>query len=198
MTRHTWQSWRERYKKNADRLDKHIQAIVELTKPSQGGQGQYGYVRQVEKVKRVRKKRPVKRQGSAEAETSGVYNEEPTSDLGVVDMAVFPVPGQNVLSQNDPLPVPVRRSPAEEEMDDTEDDPEWAIRIGNAPPPAWAKRKASNEHPGASPSKRPRETYVCLRLSDLFALLTISLGIPKCISLTKVFSRLLMILGSRL
>lgn len=197
MKRHTWQSWRERYKKNSDRLDKHIQAIVELTKPSQGGQGQYGYVRQVEKVKRVRKKRAVKRQGSAEAETSAIYNEEPTNDLGVIDTADYvPVPEPNLLIQNDPLPVPVRRSPAEEEMDDTEDDPEWAIRIGNAPPPAWAKRKASAEHPDASPSKRPRQMYVYLLLPDTL-LTTISPGIPKCILSTEAFSRLPMISGSR-
>lgn len=37
----------------------------------------------------------------------------------------------------------VRKSPDEEEMDDVDESPEWAIRVGDAPPPAWGKRKAS-------------------------------------------------------
>ncbi|KAI8995528.1 hypothetical protein BD414DRAFT_479793 [Trametes punicea] len=58
VTRHTWQSWRERYKKNATRLDAKIAEIVEQKKPALGEKGQYGYVRKPEeKPKRVRKKR---------------------------------------------------------------------------------------------------------------------------------------------
>ncbi|EGO04512.1 hypothetical protein SERLA73DRAFT_173818 [Serpula lacrymans var. lacrymans S7.3] len=58
VTRHTWQSWRERYKKNAARLDALIAAIVDQRKPSQGEKGQYGYVRKTEdKPKRSRRKR---------------------------------------------------------------------------------------------------------------------------------------------
>jgi hypothetical protein len=38
----------------------------------------------------------------------------------------------------------VRKSPDEEEMEDAEESPEWAVRIGDAPPPAWGKRKASD------------------------------------------------------
>jgi len=58
VTRHTWQSWRERYKKNSQRLDTLIQAIVEQKKPSLGEKGQYGYVRKPEeKPKRSRKRK---------------------------------------------------------------------------------------------------------------------------------------------
>ncbi|KAI0304715.1 hypothetical protein BC826DRAFT_977866 [Russula brevipes] len=58
VTRHTWQSWRERYKKNSQRLDTIIQAIVEQKKPTLGEKGQYGYVRKPEdKPKRSRKRK---------------------------------------------------------------------------------------------------------------------------------------------
>ncbi|KAJ8515265.1 hypothetical protein ONZ45_g7298 [Pleurotus djamor] len=135
VKRHTWQSWRERYKKNAARLDIRIQAIVDLKKPAQGEQGQYGYVRQPEKPKRPRRKRGSK---NAEAEVTQTLEDDPSHDEDLFTLG------------ND--------ASAEEEMDDNEDDPEWAVRIGNAPPPAWAKRRASGEHPEASPSKRVRET----------------------------------------
>ena len=44
-----------------------------------------------------------------------------------------------------PLDRPTVRKSLEEEMEDTEDGPEWAIRVGDAPPPSWAKRKTSND-----------------------------------------------------
>lgn len=39
----------------------------------------------------------------------------------------------------------VMKSTNEEEMEDGEDSPEWAVRVGNAPPPSWGKRKASED-----------------------------------------------------
>ncbi|KAH9937581.1 uncharacterized protein B0H18DRAFT_971309 [Fomitopsis serialis] len=58
VTRHTWQSWRERYKKNAARLDAKISEIVEQKKPAHGAKGQYGYVRAPEeKPRRIRIKK---------------------------------------------------------------------------------------------------------------------------------------------
>jgi chemotaxis protein histidine kinase CheA len=39
----------------------------------------------------------------------------------------------------------VRKSADEEEMEDAEDSPEWAVRVGDAPPPSWGKRKASDD-----------------------------------------------------
>jgi len=40
----------------------------------------------------------------------------------------------------------VRKSPAEEEMDDGDDDPDFAVvRVGNALPPPWEKRSANDE-----------------------------------------------------
>ena len=46
VVRHTWQSWRERYKKNAQRLDKRIAVIVDEKDPSQ--EGQQNFVRMPE------------------------------------------------------------------------------------------------------------------------------------------------------
>lgn len=67
VSRHTWQSWRERYKKNAARLDIRIAQIVEEKKPAMGEKGQYGYVRQPEvKPKRNRRK-------SRKADEEGAY-----------------------------------------------------------------------------------------------------------------------------
>lgn len=58
VTRHTWQSWRERYKKNSKRLDTRISEIVEQKKPAHGAKGQYGYVRAPEeKLRRIRPKK---------------------------------------------------------------------------------------------------------------------------------------------
>ena len=38
----------------------------------------------------------------------------------------------------------IRKSPDEEEMEDTEES-QWTVRVGDAPPPAWGKRKASGD-----------------------------------------------------
>ena len=53
----------------------------------------------------------------------------------------------NILpSSTVPLDRPtVRESADEEEMEDPEDSPDWAVRVGDAPPPSWGKRKASND-----------------------------------------------------
>ncbi|PCH33547.1 hypothetical protein WOLCODRAFT_86832 [Wolfiporia cocos MD-104 SS10] len=64
VTRHTWQSWRERYKKNSARLDKLITEIVGQRKPAHGEKGQYGYVRvPEERPKRIRSRRAPRPEG---------------------------------------------------------------------------------------------------------------------------------------
>ncbi|RPD63051.1 hypothetical protein L226DRAFT_549322 [Lentinus tigrinus ALCF2SS1-7] len=178
VTRHTWQSWRERYKKNATRLDAKIAQIVDQKKPAHGEKGQYGYVRKPEeKPKRVRKKKSAMNDDSESpmAGLSTVHSMETYSvpmpvpvPLGGV---LGPLPGPNdtfnpvaystppPVFHNMSMPTPVtgqmdaataRQNAREEEM---EDDDEWAIREGNAPTPAWAKRKADAEE---SPNKRAR------------------------------------------
>jgi len=48
--------------------------------------------------------------------------------------------------------VAVRKSPAEEEMEDEEG--EWEVKVGNDPPPVWGKRKAGED--SIENGKRPR------------------------------------------
>jgi hypothetical protein len=158
VRRHTWQSWRERYKKNAARLDNIIAAKVEKKKPAQGEKGQYGYVRKPEdKSRRIRKKRSrITEQDSPMPEL--VYDEEyigsrfdPNGE-GMAMMQPMPLPpprGGTII----PFPLvsalgggPLdmshgRRSPDEEEMDEADESAEWQVRVGNDAPPAWASER---------------------------------------------------------
>ncbi|KAI0361744.1 hypothetical protein OH77DRAFT_1585799 [Trametes cingulata] len=200
VTRHTWQSWRERYKKNATRLDAKIAEIVEQKKPAHGEKGQYGYVRKPEeKPKRTRKKARQSSANNADATavadgtvlTNGNGNTEVATPLpgpsGVHSMDTYsmpmPVPlstmsgvmgpvggasdGFNPVMYQPPAPVfqhmsvptpgtmtaeIARQNAREEEMED--DEVEWQIREGNAPPPPWAKRKPEDEPD--EPNKRQR------------------------------------------
>ncbi|KAJ7630750.1 hypothetical protein FB45DRAFT_916476 [Roridomyces roridus] len=140
VTRHTWQSWRERYKKNAPRFDNIIAGIVEQTKPALGEKGQYHYVRQAEeKPKRTRKKNK-----PSESEDQFLVCNSRQDDMGTDE--IYHLPAE---------PSMVYPAPAEEEMD--EEGIEWAVRVGNSPPPTWAakgKRRASQELENAT--KRPR------------------------------------------
>ena len=184
VTRHTWQSWRERYKKNATRLDTKIAQIVDQKKPAHGEKGQYGYVRKPEeKPKRVRKKK-TSMNGDSESPMAGpstlhsmdTYSVPMPMPMPTLSGVMGPVPGPNdtfdpVAYQTPPppvfqhmsMPAPVtgqmdaataRQNAREEEM---EDDDEWQIREGNAPTPAWAKRKTDEEE---GPNKRARTRYV--------------------------------------
>ncbi|KAF6766348.1 hypothetical protein DFP72DRAFT_15044 [Ephemerocybe angulata] len=176
VTRHTWQSWRERYKKNAARLDVMITAIVEQKRPAQGEKGQYGYVRQPEeKPKRTRKKRKadqidesfvhsgaeglvglssmVPPNGQVVPSHMGMH--PPSSGFQMMDApssqhgphhAHYP-PMMHIASTSQATPPPQstqdvpavpsqqRKSPTREE----DEEPEWAVRVGNAPPPHWAQ-----------------------------------------------------------
>ncbi|KXN89881.1 hypothetical protein AN958_04885 [Leucoagaricus sp. SymC.cos] len=167
VTRHTWQSWRERYKKHAYRLDEKIASIVAEKRPAQGEQGQYGYVRQPEeKPKRTRKKR-----GKTEDvilddddDTANQAEEElaqlsklsvPISSVSSVHLPVIPPQVSPSLAIPQETEAPVNNGPAEEEMDDNEES-QWAVRVGNEPPPAWAKRRADENPHQSSPNKRQK------------------------------------------
>jgi len=194
VTRHTWQSWRERYKKNSQRLDTLIQAIVEQKKPTLGEKGQYGYVRKPEeKPKRSRRRKD-------DGSNAGPTNDDdflqagPSHQLAMAmhislatqdghphaGMPVSPPVPVELYLQGHPhlhnLPphvnpiqatadgpvglrvgqdnvVVVRKSPAEEEMEDEE--PEWEVKVGHEPPPAWAAKRKAGEDPIEN-GKRPR------------------------------------------
>lgn len=151
VRRHTWQSWRERYKKNSDRLDNIIAGIVAETKPVVGEKGQYGYVR--EKTPRKRRSTKVKDEKDDEAlraEMAQLQTQRPLSHL-----PPLPVDGPSSLAGPSGPPRLVDGQAAhEEEMEDG--DEEWPIRVGVLPAPTWAKRPASSTSPEGSPHKRPR------------------------------------------
>ena len=151
-----------------------IARIVEQTKPMLGEKGQYGYVRQAEEKPRrsKRKKRspeplqdvddlvsvpptpgPSGHQHMQQVDPSQVnpYNPYAISltDAGNTYPAVMPEPSAAPLDQS-----AVKTSPDEEEMD--EEGTEWAVRIGNAAPPAWAKRKATDDDHEDGVNKRQR------------------------------------------
>ncbi|KAI9062966.1 hypothetical protein FKP32DRAFT_1592926 [Trametes sanguinea] len=92
VTRHTWQSWRERYKKNATRLDAKIAEIVEQKKPALGEKGQYGYVRKPEeKPKRTRKKAS-RNNTAANANANGDAGSSGQPPQGIHTMETYSVP----------------------------------------------------------------------------------------------------------
>ncbi|KAF8807554.1 hypothetical protein BYT27DRAFT_7189632 [Phlegmacium glaucopus] len=167
VSRHTWQSWRERYKKNAERLDNIIASIVEQKKPAPGEKGQYGYVRQAEeKPKRTRKKRvkaaeqpgefppdasvmAILPSGSSSLQMGPPLLRGPEHHYAMASLqniavgaypTILPAPSAMPLDRST-----VRKTPDEEEMEDAEESSEWAVRVGDAPPPAWGKRKASDD-----------------------------------------------------
>lgn len=184
VNRHTWQSWRERYKKNSTRLDTLVAAIVEEKKPAHGEKGQYGYVRQAEE----KPKRPRGRKRTGRNEPNDEYVEHEMVPMPIVyaipmdshygsgpqhpqhqfihesvppgmplQMPASPQPGTQMHAPGGgPLDNVVRNSPAEEEMDDADEDPDFAVRVGNAPPPIWGKRKASDELKVEGATKRLR------------------------------------------
>lgn len=164
VSRHTWQSWRERYKKNAARLDAMIAAIVEQKKPAQGEKGQYGYVRKAEeKPKKSRKKRarnvePANTDEEYVAALDDTNEALPTmiDMLGIQSMrdipemsgitAMYSTVDHMHTPSSGPLDrPPISNVPAEEEMDDADEGTEWQIRIGNDALPQWGKRKADEK-----------------------------------------------------
>ncbi|KAH9982649.1 hypothetical protein BGW80DRAFT_1471407 [Lactifluus volemus] len=195
VTRHTWQSWRERYKKNSQRLDAMIQAIVEQKKPSLGEKGQYGYVRKPEeKPKRGRKRKddgssacpsndddflqagPSHSMAMAMHISLSARDEHPHPGIPVppvpvgiyqpthphihglpphVNQMQTPETGSMGLGVPQDSVVVVRRSPAEEEMEDEE--AEWEVKVGNDPPPLWGKRRAGEDLDGNGKRVRVNE-----------------------------------------
>jgi hypothetical protein len=101
VSRHTWQSWRERYKKNAGRLDPVIAQIVEDRKPTLGEKGQYGYVRKPEDKPSSRGRS--RRRKATSAET---VNDEEVHAGGPQPGPSQPGLSQPELSQHIPPPPP--------------------------------------------------------------------------------------------
>lgn len=144
---------------------------MDETRPAPGEKGQYGYVRQAEaKSKKTRRKRGNTNENNL---IQGQYVEP--RDIGAIGpmpmIYAIPMdehynPGIHAPIQSLPMPAPpppsssihapadaasVRRSPAEEEM---EEDPDFVnVRVGTEPPPLWGKRKVSEANDSR---KRPK------------------------------------------
>ncbi|KAH9037943.1 hypothetical protein EDB84DRAFT_1587904 [Lactarius hengduanensis] len=175
VTRHTWQSWRERYKKNSQRLDTLIQAIVEQKKPSLGEKGQYGYVRKPEEKPKRSRKRREDGTGAGPSNDDDFLQAGPSHPMAMamhVSLSAqdghphpgIPVPPVPVDIYQHPsahphLHVVVQESPAEEEMEDEE--AEWEVRVGNDSPPMWGKRQA-----GEDPKENGKKAKVGEHTSD--------------------------------
>lgn len=170
VTRHTWQSWRERYKKNAARLDVKISEIVERNKPSLGEKGQYGYVRKPEeKAKRVKRKG---REGEAgpSSEELDFISQPIVAPLPGAQTVPPPMPPPGAFPQvlYDPrlgppppypppppshIPPPEVVAARQHAVEEEDDESEWRIREGQGSQPHWARRAEEEEEP---PKKKMR------------------------------------------
>lgn len=186
MTRHTWQSWRERYKKNSKRLDTKISEIVEQKKPAHGAKGQYGYVRAPEeKLRRIRPKKG----SSTNANSSGtnpaagpselqelenfppvpmpvvpgvlapVGGEPSYMNMGMPGMVYAGPPPQPHAQSNPPitaLTAETARQNATEEEME-DDETEWQIRVGDPSAPQPAWAKRKQEAEGSDQGANKRQ-----------------------------------------
>jgi hypothetical protein len=143
-----------------------IAAIVEQRRPVVGEKGQYGYVRvsedPVKKTKRAKRNRSPAEEEPTVAGPSGQVGEAPvhmqmlhdgismyTSPMSV---PYFPAPGTGPL---DPVPASLLRNGGD--TLDGDESAGWAIRIGDGPPPAWARKEANpQEDEESSPRKKAR------------------------------------------
>ncbi|KAH8835209.1 hypothetical protein DL96DRAFT_1666083 [Flagelloscypha sp. PMI_526] len=174
---HSWQSWRERYKKNADRLDLTISKIVQQKDIKRGEPGQLGY-----------------RRDPTFKDMMTVW--KPTGDTTLPQLAPIEEHGQVGMRQTlkkrprrptSPLPSPPtspavstaasepqavvhlkatseKRSPRGEnpsqpstdaptQYDD--DESGWRVRIGKDPPPLWAQRPPDKQIDAQGEKERP-------------------------------------------
>lgn len=159
-----------------------IASIVDQKKPAQGEKGQYGYVRQAEtKPKRARKKRVVKSIDHALDDVSDYVAPNGLAGMSATHMGNLPAIGMqrqdlhglqviqgmhHSTGMYAQMPAPagtpldrssMRRSPAEEEMDEESSD--WVVRVGDAEPPPWAKRLGDEDLEEQHAHKRQRLKY---------------------------------------
>ncbi|KZT44387.1 hypothetical protein SISSUDRAFT_1012522 [Sistotremastrum suecicum HHB10207 ss-3] len=121
-SRHSWQSWRNRYKQNQQRFNRMIEAIVEQLGIKPGGDGQYGSIRQPP----GNNKRPAKI-------APATLNEEDISEQ---------IQPKATRRHERPLPSPDGiqiESNSNQNVVEEDVSTEWATREGNAPAPQWVK-----------------------------------------------------------
>ena len=63
------------------------------------------------------------------------------------------IPGPSGVPDGRP---PILLERTEEELDDGEDEPDWAVRIGTEPPPLWGGKRKASEEPDEKENKKCR------------------------------------------
>jgi hypothetical protein len=169
VARHTWQSWRERYKKHAERLDKRIAQIVE-NKQIMPGEPPVYVGRPDTRPKRPRKKIKVAKADPEDSEdfearinmTGTTLSPTPDATMNMQPMIMpeMPLPRMEAtgplnlrtpsptLTQEMPPPVLPTQAPSLQQLaqvrnavSSANESQDWAIKIGNDPPPQWARTK---------------------------------------------------------
>ena len=147
VSRHTWQSWRERYKKNSARLDVAIANIVSQRPVLPGEKGQYGYVRLIEEKGKKVKKLP-KQEGPVPLDFHSVSSPMPPVRDSAPGNSMYPTPlatGPSFVQTQSALP------------EESREGGEWAIRISDASHPGWGKKRGlAQEDPLGDGAKRKR------------------------------------------
>lgn len=150
VNRHTWQSWRERYKKNAARLDVAIANIVSQRPVIPGEKGQYGYVRLVED--RGKKPKKASKPGTPilldlHGASGSTYSSVQTSASAAGELmyssltTAYSAPPQSASIMIDNA----SRTATLTSLQESQEGSEWAIRIGDAPPPTWSKKRSLSQ-----------------------------------------------------
>ncbi len=160
---------------------------MEQKRPQPGEKGQYGYVRQAEETPKRSRKRKIHAVEEVSQTDQPVHTMieipvvpgpshvhapmvPPEMNIPTLDptdttfheltrmgnpFSVVIAPPSNAIPMEDPA---VKNSPAEEELED--DGTDWAVRIGNALPPAWSKTGSRDEENSAIRKKRARTKLV--------------------------------------
>lgn len=157
VTRHSWQSWRERYKMNFGRMDPIISEIVQSKNISPGKKGQHGYVRRPEEFPKVaatvRRKRRRAEQDDGELQEGDEEIKHcqlsPPAQAEMMGTIKFEPPATEAVLQSDSQESLAavschnpEQNPAPTQYD--EDESGWRVRIGHDAPPGWA---AADERP---------------------------------------------------
>lgn len=154
-----------------ERLDPVVAAIVRERPPPADPQGQYGYRRQGERRPRKKRQQLPQPDGNDNTQIQVEFTDPLLGDApmlaGIAPMpattqSMTPMKRSKTVEGSEPgspesvaverlvatAPQPngdgeAEESPAEDGND--AEDPDWIVRIGNEPPPGWAKRTISDE-----------------------------------------------------
>jgi hypothetical protein len=131
-----------------------------------GEKGQYGYVRMSEDP--VKKPKRTKRNRSPVAGEQEQLVAGPSGEVGDPQPVHMPMLNAEGLIYSQPIAVPYLPPPGSGPMDpvpapmlrdgNDADESGWAIRVGDSPPPDWARRESDVDDQGSR--KRTRLEYV--------------------------------------